>query len=170
MILACFLLALLTACSGGNKSSPNEQTKLPIPQSSGEPSSADLIQAVRDSVSGKTYPQQVSHTEQQRHTCTQEDVELDPNAKHNPELARCPHVGAVYAVPVTTWATETRPCAALTAPDSVWSVQKTGNDTWRLSQFGSVWDVTKQGGQASSVGTTVRVSQFGFGINAHQPC
>ena len=163
----CLVLALaLVACSKGN----TRAFTPPIPRQTEEPSQADLIQAVRNSVAGHTYPQPVSHTEWKTHVCSQYDVDLDPNAKHNPELARCPYAGKTYSVSEVVSTTESRPCQSSSAPDSAWSVQSYGNDSWRVSVYGSAWDVTKLTGQANSVGDAVRVSQFAFSIKPHQPC
>jgi len=160
-----------TACSRQDKTSSHDKTSSNAgSDSTGEPSSADLIQAVRNSVIGKTFSRQGSRWEQQQRTCSQFDVDMDPNAKHNPELAKCPRVGAVYRVPVMVPTTETVGCPPLTAPDSEWTVQKVGPNAWRLSQSGSAWDVTKIEGQSNSAGKTVRTSRFNFAVNSHQAC
>jgi len=135
-----------------------------------EPSNNDLIEAVRNSVAGKTYAESVPRTEQQQHVCSQMDVETDPNAKHNPELARCPSVGHVYYTPVTTWVNEQRTCDSLPGAAVGWSVMPVREDVWRVSQSGSSWDIQKLEGQAANAGNVIRFSGFAFTITAHQKC
>jgi hypothetical protein len=96
-IRAAFISVLIVhgvnGCSKGNRG-----PEPIIEAGDAEPSREDLIQAVRNSVAGKEYVEQVAktrsvpHQEEVVHTCTQYDVDLDPYAKHNPELAKCPRV------------------------------------------------------------------------------
>jgi hypothetical protein len=168
--LLCALLSCLfivSSCSKPSTPLPNEPTPPPITH---EPSNNDLIQAVRNSVAGKTYAESVPRTEQQPHTCSQMDVETDPYAQHNPELAKCPSAGHVYYAPVTTWVDEQRPCASLPDPSFGWSVMPLRENLWRVSQSGSSWDVEKLEGQAANAGNAIRFSDFAFAITAHQKC
>jgi hypothetical protein len=118
-----------------------------------KPSNQDLIQAVRSYVNGKTrtetqtYTEQVTEMQPERHSCTQTQVDADPHATSNPELAKCPHFGATYEklVPVNVPETRTRTviqkCETLS--EYGWNVQKLDNDTWRVSHSRGVWDVNK---------------------------
>jgi len=168
-VLLCLLLFCVSAFSGCSKGSTPPPSE-PTPPITHEPSNNDLIEAVRNNVAGKTYMESVSRTERRQHVCSQMDVETDPNAKHNPELARCPSVGHVYYTPVTTWVNEQRTCASLPGPQFGWSVMPLGENVWRVSQSGGSWDVEKLQGQAANAGNVIRLSDFSFAITAHQKC
>ena len=125
---------------------------------------------MRRSVEGKTYTVTTSRQEPKTHTCSEYDVDRDPYMPHNPELAKCPRVGATY----TTWETvperQTRRCEPLPGPEYGWHVQEAGADKWQVSLGGSVWDVEKLSGAATSAGKQITVSNFAFSINPHQDC
>lgn len=161
-LIVFITVVVLTAC--GSKDSPS------IPTITSDPTRTDIIEAVRDSVNGKTYTATIFRDEAVFHTCSQMDVDMDPYMPHNPELAKCPSVGATY----TTWETyteyETRTCEALPGPEYGWYVEELGDDKWRVTYSGSVWDVEKLEGGAASMGDTVHVSGFVFKITAYQDC
>ena len=109
--------------------------------------------------------------------CSQFDVDLDPYAKRNPELAKCPRVGATYWVNETIQVKESHSCGSLPGPDAGWQVQEIGSDKWRVSISGSAWDLTKLEGEskgqkidAKIVQVHIRGSQYAFIIAAHQEC
>lgn len=135
-----------------------------------EPSRSDLIQAVRNSVRGKTYTMEVPEQRAVQHTCSQVDVDLDIHAKHNPELARCPHVGATYQTQETVYVSQLQPCQEPSGSDDSWSVNEMGEDTWHVSQAGRVWIVRKIEGSSANIGDIVRVSGFAFAIEPQQAC
>lgn len=119
---------------------------------------------------GSTYTVTVYEQRQVTRRCSQLDVDLDPYMPRNPELAKCPRVGATYheweSVPVQ----EQRDCQPLPATTSGWSVQPTGSDRWRASYGGSTWNVEKLSGGSASQGDTIRVSSFTFSIVPNQDC
>jgi hypothetical protein len=179
-ILACIVtIALVTGCGNATNNGNHKSSSEPITT---EPSQADLIQAVRNSVNGKTYSRTstanrpVTRYERRPHTCTQFDVDRDPYMPRNPELARCPRAGHTYWTdePVTETesqkVTETLQCPTLPGAEFGWSVVPAGDDTWRVSVNGSTWDVTKVDGGAVGVPGVVRVSKFTFTIKPHQNC
>jgi len=163
IIVTMIAIVVLGGCGGGG-------SQPPIPTITADPSREDIIQAVRRSVEGKTYTVMTVRQESRLHTCSQYDVDFDPYMPRNPELAKCPYVGATY----TTWESvtepETRTCDSLPGPEYGWRVEELGNDRWRVSQSGSVWDVEKLDGSSASVGEVVRVSSFSFAIKPHQDC
>lgn len=173
LVLFTITVALMTAscrsCTdtpptgNGNSTSPPTSGTEPVRS---EPTREEIIEAVRRGVNGKKYEETVYRQEQVTHTCTQQDVDLDPRMPNNPELAKCPRVGATY----TRWErvpkTETRECPQL--PTSGWNVRKVREDHWRVSRGGSIWDVEKTGGAA--VEQVINVSGFSFSIAPHQKC
>lgn len=175
--VACFILAM---AAGGCSRRPSSKHTEQIQPEFGEPSREDLIEAVRNSVAGKSYTETVQQTksvprtERRAHTCTQYDVDLDINAKRNPELAKCPHAGATYWVDETVYVNETtdvpqtRICESLPGPESGWSVMPSGNDTWRVSYAGKSWDVKKE--SFKGVPGAVSIKRFEYTIKSNQPC
>lgn len=139
-----------------------ERTDTAKSDSTSEPSREDLIEAVRKSVEGKKYSESVPESQRKQHTCSQYDVDTDPNAKHNPELARCPHVGATYWTTETTYVNNSLPCQTLPGPQSGWTVSQRTNDSWRVSYSGSSWDVAKTSGTSVNEQDSVSVSKFAF--------
>src|SRR5262249_48719820 len=109
------------------------------------PTRDDIINAVRH----------VANKPVLLHNCTSFDVNTMP--------ARCPFVGATYP-------DFSRACPQLPGPNSSWDVQQQGEDAWRVSRAGSVWDVTKLDGQATNVDNVARVSKFSFHITPRQRC
>lgn len=167
-VLIIFIIlgsTVLVGCGGSNQPSVPS-----IPTITTTPSREDIIQAIRRSVDGKTYSVTTEHQESQLHTCSQFDVDLDPYMPHNPELARCPSVGASY----TTWETvterETRSCQPLPDPEYGWYVEEVGQNRWKVSLSGSEWSVEKLDGASASAGDYIKVSGFSFAIQAYQDC
>jgi hypothetical protein len=168
------MVAVLTSSCSRNVTSE-------IHPESQEPANEDLIEAVRNSVAGKTYTtsahvaRSVAGTTRESRTCTQYDVDADPNAKNNPELARCPRVGATYWVVVpttvaeTTDVPETRNCESLPGPQYGWTVEPTGNDTWRVSYGGKSWNVEKKSFNAQSA-PGMNSKRYEFAVTTDQPC
>ena len=173
VVFAIIVLIVTIACGGGGGGAGGggrigggaDADKPPITP---EPSREDIIQAVRRSVEGKTYTENVSQQEPTTRMCSEMDVETDPYMPRNPELAKCPRVGAPY----TTWQTVTKPevreCKSLPGPESGWNVQALPPDRWRVSRGASVWDVEKTSGRR--VEKAVTVSSFTFAITPHQNC
>jgi len=153
---------VLVGCGGSNQPS--------IPTITTTPSREDIIQAIRRSVDGKTYSVTTEHQESQLHTCSQFDVDLDPYMPHNPELAKCPSVGATY----TTWETvtgrEAPSCQPLPDPEYGWYIEEVGQNRWRVSLSGSEWSVEKLDGASANAGDYIKVSGFSFAIQAYQDC
>lgn len=134
------------------------------------PTRTDVIEAVRQSVNGKTYVETVYKSVPTTRFCNEIDVDLDPYMPHNPELAKCPYVGKSYVVQDTVAADETRKCATLpAASDGSWYVEDRGDDSWRVSRNTSSWDVGKVGGGSASL-PVISVSGFEFTIEADQDC
>lgn len=140
-IAECLFVVALVACNSTVKP-PLSITHDSHTESTDDPTPAVIIRAVRDSVNGKTYSAQVARREMRDYGCSQLDVERDPNAKHNPELARCPHVGT-FSEWKTVWVSENRPCPTLNDPDSAWHVQASGPGAWKVSLYGKGWRVDK---------------------------
>jgi len=159
-------LALLDGCGGNVRTHYVPST----PTVTATPSRENIIEAVRHSVEGKTHVVTAQRQEPQVHRCDQNDVDRDPYMPHNPELAKCPSVGATY----TTWQTvtehQTQRCEPLPGPEYGWHVQELGDDKWRVSLGGSSWDVQKLSGAAAKGPEQVNVSSFEFSINPHQDC
>jgi hypothetical protein len=180
--LVCFMTIPLVFFSTGCSSPSNGDHKSSSEPITTEPSQADLVQAVRNSVNGKTYSRTstaskpVMRYERRAHFCSQLDVDRDPYMPRNPELAKCPRVGHTYWTnePVTETepqtVTETLRCPTLPGPEFGWSVVQVSDDTWQVSVSGSTWDVTKVDGGAVGVPGVVRVSKFTFTIKPHQDC
>src|SRR5262245_12509935 len=111
-MLGCLVILPLiffpTGCRSVPSNGGHNSSSEPI---TSEPSRDDLIQAVRNDVNGKTYyrtsNKPVTRYERRPHSCSQFDVDRDPYMPRNPELARCPRVGATYWVNETI--TETQP-------------------------------------------------------------
>jgi hypothetical protein len=121
-------------------------------------------------VNGKTYSDQVVKWETVTRHCSQIDVDMDIYMPNNPELAKCPEVGAVYYEEQSYTETVTKQCDSLPEPSSAWSVQETGSDKWRVGYGGDTWNVELVSGGSSSVGDTVQVSSFTFVITTNQAC
>jgi len=148
--------------------------KVPKVTKSDEPSRDDLIRAVIGHVSGKTYNKTTYENRGRSRRCSQIDVDLDPHAKRNPELAKCPHVGATY------WISERVPVQkqykCKTPPplsDHTWSVRKISSNKWRVSCYGGSWELIKISSKsvnADVIYIRVRESNNAFRIVAHQDC
>lgn len=146
--------------------------KVPQVTKSTDPSRGDLIRAVRSHVSGKTYNKTTHEYRQISRSCGQIDVDFDPHAKRNPELAKCPHVGATY------WVSERVPVRkrykCKTPPlDQGWSVRKISSNKWRISNSGRKWDLIKINSKSAGVDVIyiqVRRSRNAFRIEAYQDC
>lgn len=130
----------------------NRATTLPLQvthdthtESTEDPTREVIIQAVRD-VNGQTISVKDWHWETRPHSCSQMDVETDPNAKNNPELARCPHVGATFNEQVQVEKNVNRPCTPLDGPNAAWYVQKVAPDQWTVSLGGKGWRVDQLAG------------------------
>jgi len=128
----------------------------------GEPSREHLIQAVRSSASGRTYTEPVTQPRSQSRTCTSVDARTH---RHG-----CAVAGQTYQVMVPVTTTETRQCPTLPGPDSNWNVQAQGDDKWRVSRSGSVWDVEKLSGQQVKAGTGFTAGGFSFSVVPRQRC
>jgi hypothetical protein len=123
------------------------------------PTSEDIINAVRRSVSGKTYTVSTTKQERKAHYCGQKD-----------NSGRCPYAGAIYYTYAGVPVRETRTCNPLPEPQFGWSVQTAGEDRWRVINSGSAWDVEKTDGSATQAGELIRISRFAFRIHPHQDC
>jgi hypothetical protein len=165
LLIVLTLSATLLSCSSKPTFSVNKDRSTP-PEG---PSRDDLINAVRRSVESKTIVQQVPQQRTKTNICSQYDVEADPNAKHNPELARCPRAGATYTTIETDYVSQNVKCPGLPASSTGWDVSKVGPDSWRVSNGGSSWTVSKTEGRTDDAGS-VHLSSFTFKVNAHQPC
>jgi len=174
-LIGVIVIATTAACSKNQQQRLNEAMDA-------EPSREDLIQAVRSSVAGKEYTesgvrtQSVPHEERVAHVCSQYEVDTDPNAKRNPELARCPRAGytrwetkTVYTSEMTH-VNETKHCESLPGPQSGWGVLKSGSDRWLVSYGGESWDVEKVRGNRVGAGQVLHVSRFTFEIRPRQKC
>ena len=140
----------------------------PTPQSSG-PARDDLVRAVKNHVSSKSYEERVTQVVEVSRRCTQADVDRDIHMPNNPELAKCPRVGATYLVRRNQTTRIARPCAGLPGSESGWSVSNLGNNRWRVGLGGSSWVLTQLSGQVQGNGVT-RVASFAFRIEANQRC
>ena len=140
---------------------------------SDDPSKEDLIQAVRNHVSGKTYRKPSFETRRRSRTCSQMDVDRDPHAKRNPELARCPHVGATYWVNERVSVQKRHTCPQPPGPSQGWSVQKLSSKQWRVSNSGSSWNLTHLRSESREVDVIhlqIEGKMNTFRIDAHQDC
>jgi hypothetical protein len=144
-----------------------QQKESPIPTFTTSPSREDVIQAVRRSVNGKTYSVPSSQQEQVSHTCSQIDVDFDPYMPNNPELAKCPYVGATYMTWETVNQSETRTCEALPDSDAGWYVEEISDNKWRVSLYASMWEVEKLDGASANVEDYVEVSGFVFVVKPY---
>ncbi len=133
-------------------------------------SDAALIGAVRRDVDGKTYPVTATRQDQQPVPCSQVDVDLDPNMPHNPELAKCPRVGASHMRMETVTYTETRRCGALPEPGPGWQVVSLGKNRWRLTYAGSAWELEEQSEEPGSKAAASPGVTSSFRITALQQC
>jgi hypothetical protein len=79
-------------------------------------------------------------------------------------------VGATHWVPETTTVNQQRACPQLPGREFGWAVERVNADSWRVSNAGSVWDVSKLGGNAVNQGNSIRIANFSFVISAHQKC
>lgn len=161
--MAFIAIGFVVSGCGGNKN-------VPVPTYTTTPSRKDIIQAVKRGVEGKTYTVSTSHEEPIIHRCSQQDVDFDPYMPHNPELAKCPSVGATYTEWKTVHENKTLQCAYLPNVDAGWYVESKGDDRWQVSISGSTWDVKKLNGASANTGDYVRVSSFTFMITPHQDC
>ena len=162
-------VAVISIVTIGGCSQDNGSSKEPPPIST-DPSREDVIQAVRDSVRGKTYMVKVPEQKSVKYTCSQIDVDTDTYAKRNPRLARCPYVGATYQTSKTVYVSKTQTCQELPSSDFGWSVNEIEDDTWRVSQAGSVWIVKKLEGGSVNLEDVTRRSGFTFTIEPQQDC
>ena len=170
-VLVSLVVGLVLAGCGSNDENSIATLPIPIPTFTKNPSQEDIIEAVRRSVNGKTYSVSVPSSRQEsvEHTCSQMDVDLDPYMPHNPELARCPKVGATYKTWITVdeSETQTRTCEPLPEQDAGWHVEEAGDNKWRVSINGSTWDVEKLDGASANVGEYVAVSDFAFMVTPY---
>lgn len=166
MVLALVIIVISSALGGcGN------DDEYPVPNYTTNPSREDIIQAVRRSVEGKTYTAASSRQESIVRTCDQMDVDFDPYMPGNPELAKCPYVGATYTEWETVYENEILTCEPLPdVEDAGWYLEEISDNRWRVSLFGSVWEVEKLDGASASVGEYVEVSGFTFAIFSQQDC
>jgi hypothetical protein len=172
-IVSCAVVLLfifLVSCSKAKSSADQEQTRALTPQSSDEPSREDLIEAVRRSVEAKSYSESVPQSQRWSHACSQYDVDVDPYAKENPQLARCPYVGATYWTTETIYVNQFVHCQTLPGPQFGWTVNPRTSDSWLVSHSGSAWDVSKVEGTSANQGESVHVSKFSFLVVPHQKC
>ncbi len=169
LLLVTIVIGLTVGGCGNDEEYPvpNYTT---VPHYTTVPSREDIIQAVRRSVEGNTYTVTSSRQERIIRTCSQIDVDFDPYMPGNPELAKCPRVGATYKEWETVYDSETRTCESLPNVDAGWYVEEIGDNKWRVSLSGSVWDVEKLDGASASVGDYVEVSGFTFKISSDQGC
>lgn len=133
------------------------------------PDKADLIRAVQGHLGAKTYTEYVVRRVAKRRYCSQYDVDRDPYMPRNPELAKCPRIGASYTVYQDERVPEERNCPEPSGGSAAWSVTDLGNDHWRVATGGSSWVVRLISGQKSSVGSTT-ASDFRYQISANQGC
>jgi len=169
-IVMLMIAVWLAACSPGSRgSNSGSSNNAPVIVSS-DPDRSDIINAVRRGVNGKTYTERVVRWETVRRTCSQMDVETDIYMPNNPELAKCPRVGATYTEQQSYTETMTQRCAALPDASASWSVQETGSDRWRVGYGGRLWNVELISGSASNLGDVVQVSSFSFVITTNQDC
>ncbi len=172
-IVSCMMalmLGVLVSCSKATNSTDQGRTKTLAPQPSDEPSREDVIEAVRKNVEAKNYSESVPQSQRQSHTCNQYNVDADPNAKNNPELASCPRVGATYWTTETIYVNQSVHCQSLPGPQLGWAVNQRTSNSWLVSYSGSAWDVSKVEGTSVNVGDSVHVSKFSFLVVAHQKC
>ena len=123
------------------------------------PTNTDIVNAVRQFVSGKTYTVYTTKQGNTPHYCSHKD-----NSGH------CPYAGAIYYTFQRVPVTETRTCNPLPDSQLGWSVQQTGEDSWRVTNSGSAWDVEKIDGSTTQAGEVMRFSRFAFQIQSHQDC
>jgi len=142
---------------------PPKPTDPPKPQASSQPSRDELIEAVRSSVNGKTYPETVLKPQEQTRPCTPTDARYHTYG--------CV-TGGTYRVTVQVPTTEYRPCPTLPGPDPSWNVQSLGNNKWRVSRTTSRWDVEQTAGSPAKAGGAVTAGSFSFSIvpAPNQPC
>ena len=162
LIYSAVLAGAVTACSdaGGE----------PVTVT-GDPTRADVIEAVRLGVAGKTYTETAYGEVPRSRTCSQIDVDLDPYMPGNPELATCSYVGDTYTVWDSVTSQEVRSCPAPPdADDSGWYVESLADDQWRVSHGTSRWMVSKLAGGAVGVEGAVTVSSYQFGVQADRVC
>ena len=150
----------------GNK----QETKV---TTSVNPSRYDLIRAVRNHVAGKTYTKTIYERRRISRTCSQTDVDFDYHAKRNPELAKCTYVGATYWDWKNVAVKKRYNCKTPPSSDHGWNIRKISANKWRISNYGSTWDLTKI--SSNSVGVdiiyiSIRGSRNAFRIYAHQDC
>ncbi len=159
-------LALLAGCGGAG--SPRYAPSTPTVIA--PPTRENIVEAVRRNVEAKTHDVTTHRQEPKVHTCSDYEVASDPYMPHNPELAKCPRVGATY----TTWETvperQTRRCEPLPGSEYGWHVQDVSHDKWLVSLGGSSWDVEKLSGAATSADKPINMSSFAFAITPHQDC
>ncbi len=141
---------------GRNRQTPS----LPIGHTSLQWSRTDLIYSVYQHLKGKQYSAHQSNTRSERVPCTQDDYETDW-AKGDPYAGKCRGEGGYGHGYKTVVRRENRKFMKR-CPDpppvnsSSWSVQKTGHDSWIVSNPQGRWTVKK-------VGESLKIS-------AHQKC
>lgn len=161
-------LGILSSVQTG--SSPDSDFGIPNGEVSSEPNDEHIVKAVQSSLNGKTYKEFITKNEPKWRTCTEYDVALDPYAKNNPELAKCPHAGKRYRESNFVTVVETKKCAPI--PEAGLQVVSLGNDQWQAIYGGNRWTVTKLDGSQTSAGEIIEISisNFRFQVNAHQDC
>jgi hypothetical protein len=155
----CAIVSDCALSAGCSKDPPPSPVKVSVhgTSSDDDASNNNIIEAVRQSVSAKHFTESVWQTQRQPHTCTQLDVERDPRARDNPELARCPRVGATYYTDQQTQSSTSVQCPSLPGPQMGRTVSAKGPDSWWVSQAGNSWAVRRAGKGA-------------FSVVAHQRC
>ena len=117
----------------------------------------------------KTFETMKTRQVREMKSCTHLDVAQDIYMPNNPELAKCPRVGARY--PVFRRVTERvqKSCPNLPETCASWTVSQLQQKKWRLGTGGSSWVVTQISGGSQTNGV-IRVASFAFQIEANQPC
>jgi hypothetical protein len=173
LVLTFGTFLVISSCDTNHSQSRGKNKKVPKVTISDNPSRDDLIRAVRNHVSGKTYSKTTYERRQISRTCSQVDVDLDIHAKRNPELARCPYVGATYWYSKNVPVQKKYNCRMPPPPGHNWYVQKISSNKWRVSNSGSKWDLIKISSKSVGVDViyiNVRGSRNAFRIYAHQDC
>lgn len=141
------------------------------------PSREDLIRAVQNNVSGKFFEKTSYEFRQEFRTCSQSDVDFDINAQRNPELAKCPYVGARYSSNKRVPVKKRYKCKQLPNANLNWSVRRISTMEWRVSIGKSSWNFTNLGSKSVNenidegvIYIRTRESRNAFMIVAHQEC
>jgi hypothetical protein len=173
--VALLIAFLSVACDGKQTASSRRPTAQSV---SDEPSTEELINAVRSYLSSKMMVEQrgpndvPGHWVSERHSCSQLDVDRDPYMPQNPELAKCPRVGAVRETRLWKAGESTHasklPCPVPAAGPG-WDVRTSGDD-WEITYGGRRWKLRKASGSAVGVEGVVRVAAFVLSVTSFQEC